>query len=459
MIELDVLLLDDHVNEQVHHLCCGDEWQANIASIAEFRHQHQSDRARVLLVVYGGDSEVLSLEEILNTNPYLTCYNVRICLFSQSPQKIESALSCFFDDFIFLPCTKDEFKTRVRYLHQYTQGVVLQDPLAFDTFAQLNLRGKSLLFVDTLKLIKRVAKCNASVLIQGESGTGKENAARAIHYLSQRQGQAFVPINCGAIPDNLLEAELFGHEKGAFTDAKRKQEGLISVANQGTLFLDEVDCLSPKAQAALLRFLQTGEYRPLGSNQNRQSQVRIIAATNAELAQLAEVGKFREDLYFRLNVLEVWMPPLRERPEDIKVIAQYLIQKYYAEYGYGPTRIHPASMRWLLQQTWAGNVRELENVLLREFLLADGELLVIGHRNAHGQVSIFVEQALSPSPGNFQAAKEAAIMDFESHYVEDMLAFAAGNVTRAARLAGKERRAFGKLIKKYNIDRSRYVTS
>lgn len=332
-----------------------------------------------------------------------------------------------------------------------------------DEFADLNLRGNSQIFAQTLTLIKQTAKCDASVLIEGETGTGKENAARAMHYLGKRQDNAFVPINCGAIPDNLLESELFGYEKGAFTDAKQKQQGLVALANNGTLFLDEVDSLSPKAQAALLRFLQTGEYRPLGGGKTEQSHVRIIAATNADLKERVQRKEFREDLYFRLNVLYVRMPPLRERPGDIEEIANHLIKKYLAEYGEGPTRIHKATLLTLMNQHWPGNVRELENVLLREFLLATGDQIIIGndsssavHSDRSPSYNLEANHSANQIPASFQEAKEAAINEFERNYLKTVLTITEGNVTEAARLAGKERRCLGKLIKKYKIDKSKF---
>lgn len=331
-----------------------------------------------------------------------------------------------------------------------------------EEFAGLNLRGKSRIFTETLALIKRVAKCDTTVLIEGETGTGKENAARALHYLGKRRDNAFIPINCGSIPDNLFESEIFGFEKGAFTDAKQKHPGLVALADRGTLFLDEVDSLAPRAQASMLRFLQTGEYRPLGGGAIHKSQVRIIAATNANLAKLVENKQFREDLYYRLNVFHIHMPALRERPEDIEVICVHLVRQYIHQYGSGPGKIHPALLRDLESRPWPGNVRELENVLLREFLLSNGEYVAApgmdgDHENA---ASAIVPAAGSPAASekiqSFQTAKAVAIRRFENHYLEQILEATAGNVSKAARLAGKERRSIGKMIKKYKIDKSRF---
>lgn len=332
-----------------------------------------------------------------------------------------------------------------------------------DEFAGLNLRGESKVFLETLSMIKRVAKCDTTVLIEGETGTGKENAARALHYLGVRQNNAFIPINCGSIPDSLFESEIFGFEKGAFTDAKHKQSGLATLADRGTLFLDEVDSLSPRAQASMLRFLQTGEYRPLGSGCLQKSDVRIIAATNANLLQLVANKQFREDLYYRLNVFHIHMPALRERPEDIPVICEHLIHQYIGQYGAGPTKIHPSLLRDFQTRSWPGNVRELENILLREFLMSSGDCVTLPDTDETPDA--IVHHSLSPTvtcaPGseqiqNFQRAKAVAIRRFENHYLEQLLAATAGNVSEAARLAGKERRSIGKMIKKYKIDKSRF---
>ncbi|HTF85445.1 MAG TPA: sigma-54 dependent transcriptional regulator [Cellvibrio sp.] len=358
------------------------------------------------------------------------------------------------------------------------------------TFTGLNLVGHSPVFVDTLQLIQKIAQCHAPVLIRGETGTGKENAARAMHYLSERRECGFIPLNCAAIPDELFESELFGHEKGAFTDAKSSQAGLVTLADGGTLFLDEVDSLTPKAQAALLRFLQTREYRPLGGRDTRQADVRILAATNADLSQRVEEKLFREDLFYRLNVLTVFMPSLRARKDDIPLIARALLHKFSEEYRAAPKQLSGQFIHYLMQQSWPGNVRELENTLLRAFLLSPETLLtspagmppggalfetVLEKKSgltkhaavednsaltgkspesaAHKAEHMF--HSINPQL-SFQDAKAEVITQFEEQYLKQVLSIAEGNVSAAARIAGKERRALGKLIRKYRIDKSLY---
>lgn len=368
-----------------------------------------------------------------------------------------------FHDFLIWPCSTKEIYARLLKFLRPANPTHEKERQLLQEFAGLHLSGESPLFIKTISLIKRMAACHASVLIQGETGTGKENAARAIHYLSDRRDFPFIPINCAAIPDELLESELFGHEKGTFTDAKSKQLGLVSLAQQGTLFLDEVDSLTPKAQAALLRFLQTQEYRPLGSKVTLQADVRIVAATNANLKWLAEQKRFREDLYFRLNVLNLEMPALRQRLQDIPVIAAALIEKFSSQYRTAIKKIHPQTLHYLMQQPWAGNIRELENILLRHFLLSSGATLIIEdevveeaiqHGNNSQPDNPDKINCSSVSQLNFQDAKAQAINHFEEHYLKELMAMAEGNVSAAARMAGKERRALGKLLQKHHIHKN-----
>jgi DNA-binding NtrC family response regulator len=317
---------------------------------------------------------------------------------------------------------------------------------------RMNLVGDSPAFVRMLQRIKRLAQVDANVLINGETGTGKELAARALHYLGPRRGHCFQAINCGAIPEGLVENELFGHASGAFTDARQTQVGLIEQSCNGTLFLDEVDMLPAKAQAALLRFIETQSYRPLGGREERKVNTRVIAASNANLEQLAEQGLFRLDLFYRLNLLTIALPPLRQRREDIPLLADHFLGRCEKDYRCGPKILHPYTRAQLAQHGWRGNVRELENFIRREYLLADSAVIVASP-DAEADVatdpSLVVE---SSAVTRFQDAKEQAIRQFECGYLRLLLQQTDGNVTRAAELAGKERRAFGKLAKKHGID-------
>ena len=305
------------------------------------------------------------------------------------------------------------------------------------------LIGSSAAFALALGQLRRVAASEAPVLIEGETGCGKELAARAVHEWGRRRKGPFVAVNCGALPDHLVEAELFGHERGAFTDAKASRRGLVAEANGGTLLLDEVDALSPKAQVVLLRFAQDQRYRPLGSARELGTNVRLIAATNCPLEVATQEGRFRADLMYRLRILHVRLPALRERIGDAALLAEHFVQVFCARYDLPPKRIDAATLSWLRQEQWPGNVRELENWIHRELLMADGP--IISHAATH--------LATPVRPANFQDAKAEALRSFELNYVVDVLRQSGGNVTRAARIAGKERRSFGKLVKKLGIDR------
>ena len=335
---------------------------------------------------------------------------------------------------------------------------VVPDPsrALVEEFAALNLIGESAPFVAALALIKKAASFDVPVLLQGETGTGKEVAAHAVHYLSARAGGPFIPINCGAIPADLTENELFGHERGAFTDARAAQQGAIAMAEGGTLFLDEVDALSPKAQVALLRFLQDREYRPLGSRALRHADLRVIAAANAELKTLVDRGQLRADLFYRLNIVSLRLPPLRERGRDIELLAEYFARGFARRYGQAEKFLEPAAWRALKAYSWPGNVRELENVLHQAFVLAEGDVMRIDtacEATAEATTAACEEAASSACAMRLGEAKANLIAQFERRYLAQLLIDTAGNVSEAARRAGKERRALGKLIKKYGLGR------
>jgi len=297
-------------------------------------------------------------------------------------------------------------------------------------------------------MIKRLAAYETTVLIQGEIGTGKEIAARAIHYLGIRRDGPFTPVNCGALPDNLFENEMFGHVRGAFTDARDTTLGLIANAEGGTLFLDEVEALSPKGQVALLRFLQDGTYRPLGAKKQVEANVRIVAASNVSLRQMADQGTFRADLMYRLAVMPLDLPPLRARDGDVPLLASHFIDRYNVRYG-SAKHLSTASMAALIGYQWPGNVRELENVLHRELLLCDGETIeLVGHLPFRADAPRQMRAAHGFERG-FREAKASWIEEFERQFVTWALEQSGGNVSAAARRAGKERRAFGRLVKKY----------
>lgn len=315
--------------------------------------------------------------------------------------------------------------------------------------------GQSKVFLETIKLISKVASYDAPVLIEGETGTGKELAARAIHYNGARRDRPFVPVNCGAIPDLLIENELFGHRKGAFTDARDDQLGLIAHAHSGTLFLDEVDALTPKGQVTLLRFLQDQHYRPVGSRLEQKADVRIIAASNVPLVKLTEAALFRMDLLYRLKILFLELPPLRERKGDPELLAKHFMQASSERFGTGVKTIHEDTLEWFNWYAWPGNVRELENTVYRALLLAEESVIRIPPINqTQAERWTVVDRRKSMFEGlDYIRAKAKAIDEFERKYLGSLMRKSRGNVTEAARTAGTERRCLGKLLRKYRIDK------
>jgi len=304
--------------------------------------------------------------------------------------------------------------------------------------------GESSEFLDKVQCVPRFARCDATVLISGESGTGKELFARAVHYLSSRADRPFVPVNCGALPENLMESEIFGHKRGAFTGAASDRGGLIREAEGGTLFLDEIDCLTPQAQVKLLRFLQDGEYRSVGSEQIGYANIRVIAAANADFSQVVCSGKFREDLFYRLGVLTLTIPPLRERPGDIYLLACDFLEKQAAITNTRPKNLSLAALNILLSHSWPGNVRELQNVLMRAIVLSDRDGIEPSDLNLPEDGSVAEDQS-------FRQMKSRVVWRFEHDFLKTVLHVHDGNITRAAFAAKKSRRAFWELLRKHGL--------
>lgn len=316
--------------------------------------------------------------------------------------------------------------------------------------------GNSRAFLQACTQLHRYASCDVPVLIEGETGTGKELAAREVHYASARRDRPFVPVNCGALPDNLIENELFGHERGAYTDAKNAQPGLIDRAAGGTLFLDEVDTLSSKAQVTLLRFLESNEYRPVGGGAARMSSARVIAATNSGLDTQVASGKFRSDLQYRLNALYVRLPPLRERYGDVPLLAEHFLDRVARRLDGSPKRWSGDALDALCARAWPGNVRELENVVLRAYMRTDGDVIDAAAIDESVDTSMSGTAEPVPEPTadtelHYLSAKHYAIRVFERSYLLNLMLRTSGNVSAAARLSGTERRQLGKLLKKHGI--------
>lgn len=306
-----------------------------------------------------------------------------------------------------------------------------------------NIVGKSKPMQKVFDLIRRVAHTQATVLVQGASGTGKELVARAIHYNSPRKERPFVPVNCSAIPEELLESELFGHVKGAFTGAVSDKRGLFVEADGGTLFLDEISEMGPGMQTKLLRVLQEKEVRRVGDTRSTSIDVRVIAATNRRLEEEVKAGRFREDLYYRLNVIPLLLPHLRERTEDIPLLLDHFLQKYADEAG-GVKRVSREAMAALMQYPWPGNVRELENAVERAAILCEGEEI--------GVEDLPAELRSPESVSLSRAAQEGATLEaLEQEYVKMVLEQVEGNQTRAAEILGIDRRTLYRKLQRYEV--------
>ena len=308
-------------------------------------------------------------------------------------------------------------------------------------------------FVKAISQLPVMARSEAAVMIRGETGTGKELVARAIHYMSDRAAYPFVALNCGSLADTLLEDELFGHEKGAFTGAQGRRDGLITQAQKGTLFLDEIDTLSHKAQIDLLRVMQDKRFRTIGSTAEREADIRVLSATNSSLDELIRTSHFRADLYYRLCIFNVNLPPLRERKEDILLLAAHFLEKHALENKPG-LQLSPESCAALLAWEWPGNVRELENALLRAIHLCQTDAIEIPDLGLHAIRDTSSSATSSPDDGalSLSAAKRRAIALFEKEYLTRLMAQQEGNISRAARVAGKDRSDLGKLLKKHRLD-------
>jgi len=327
------------------------------------------------------------------------------------------------------------------------------------------LIGSSAIMKEVYRTATDVAATKATVLILGESGTGKELTAQAIHEHSQRKNKPFLAVNCSAIPEGIIESELFGHVKGAFTNATSTRAGLFEAANHGTVFLDEVGDLPPQAQVKLLRVLQEGEVKRVGANENTPVDVRVIAATNLDLRKKIDAGTFREDLYYRLNVVVIHLPPLRERRDDIPALAYHFLKKHAGRLGRTVRGIDPEALELLRHQPWPGNVRELENAIERAVVFCREEVQVEHLRLAptepppaassgvvHGDEGgpmIGLPAGLQDLP--YREAKVAALQVFDRYYFTELRERTDGNVSEAARQAGLDRSNFRRAVKRAGL--------
>ncbi|PKN25144.1 MAG: sigma-54-dependent Fis family transcriptional regulator [Deltaproteobacteria bacterium HGW-Deltaproteobacteria-21] len=373
-----------------------------------------------------------------------------------SVDRLFKAPATMDDDLRFLTIISSLIAQKVLLLHQIekeremlnAENLRLRQELG-KKYSFSNIVGNSRKMQEVFYLITQVAKSNATVLLLGESGTGKELVANAIHYNSLRAGKPLVKVNCAAIPANLVEAELFGYEKGAFTGANRQKEGRFELANGGTIFLDEIGSLALESQGKLLRVLQERELERLGGTRTIKVNVRLVAATNKNLANAVETGTFREDLFYRLNVYPIFMPPLRDREADILLLSDYFLVKYAKEYGKDIKRISTPAIDALVQYHWPGNVRELENCIERAVLLCDDQVV-------HGYHLPPTLQTAEQTGTQQSQSLEEAMERYEKELLIDALKTSRGNIRQASKSLHTTERIFGYKVKKYDINPRQY---
>jgi DNA-binding NtrC family response regulator len=322
------------------------------------------------------------------------------------------------------------------------------------------LIGSSGLMEKVFQRIMQVSRTSATILITGESGTGKELAAKTLHFHSQRKERNFVAVNCSAIPETLIESELFGHLKGSFTGAIRDKKGLVEEADRGTLFLDEIGDLNVVMQTKLLRLLQEGEYKPVGSSKTLTADIRFIAATNQDLLEKVHQKEFREDLYYRLNVIQIILPPLRDRKEDIPILAQHFLEKYSRQNEKDIKGIAPEALEVLMTRDWPGNIRELENVIERGVIFCKSAILQLSDLFPDDQPTSFpfrMQDNIFAFP--FKEAKEQILNTFHLEYIRRVLAKHGGNVSLAAKECGLKRPYLHRLMRENDIKSKNYRQS
>ncbi|MCX7913896.1 MAG: sigma-54 dependent transcriptional regulator [Thermodesulfovibrionales bacterium] len=357
------------------------------------------------------------------------------------------------DDMILKPFEAGELVLRVNNVLKnnalFKENIKLKEELR-GRFKFENIIGISRVISNVLEKVKKIAPTDIPVLIIGESGTGKELIAQAIHYNSLRKDKSFIALNCGALPQNLIESELFGYKKGAFTGAAEDKAGLIETAHEGTLFLDEVGNLSMDAQKGLLRFLQEKELRRIGDNKNISVDVRIISATNLDLQTAIKEGKFREDLYYRLTGITINLPPLRERVEDIPLLASYFISLQNKKFNKNCAGFTPEAMDALISFNWPGNIRQLRNVIEAAYILSDSKYIDVD----------VIEQFLNiktKDTDDLQSGEYyTALAKFEKDYFQSLLQKAKGNVEEAAKRAGLNLATLYRKIKKYGLKKEEF---
>ena len=453
----NVLIVEDDINTLNGLAEILQEEQFNVAKARSARQaleQIREEHFNVVLVDYLlPDQDGLELSrQLLQEQPEIKI--IMMTAFGTVKNAVQ-AMKLGIYDYLTKPINIDELLIVIRRAIQeqrlISENIDLRSKIA-QTYRFENIIGVSGKMQEVFRKIMKVANTNATVLLRGESGTGKELIARAIHYQSQRKNGPMVEINCASIPETLLESELFGHEKGAFTGAFKQKKGKFEMAHKGTLFLDEISEIPLNLQAKLLRVLQEQRFTRVGGLQNIQVDVRLIAATNANLEALVQEGRFREDLYYRLNVIPIIVPPLRERREDIGPLTDYFIQKYAAQNNRPVKGITQQARMILMQYDWPGNVRELENAIENAVVMAEGEYIqpedLPAYLRTPQQQRLPFQELLD---GQNHLSYKEKLEAFEREIIRQALIETNGNKTRAAQKLGFSIRTLRNKVRKYNL--------
>ena len=378
---------------------------------------------------------------------------IMITAFASADTAIE-AMRLGAHDYLSKPFDVDELKMKVRNAleqRQLRQENVLLKRALGSTHQFANIVGRSDKMLEIFKLIEQIARTDSTVLVTGESGTGKEWVARAIHFYSLRRDRPFVALNCGALPETLLESELFGHMKGAFTGASGNKKGLIEAAEKGTLFLDEIGEMTPMMQVKLLRVLQERKFRRLGGVEELEAALRVIAATNQDLTKMIAEGRFREDLFYRINVIPIHLPPLRDRDEDISLLAEYFLVKYRDQMAKDIHGLSQETVDLLEAYEWPGNIRELENVIERAVALEKSQTVLPESLPEHIAKRVAKGPAAAGRLPESGFNLEEHVEGLEKEYITQALIRAGGVQVKAAELLGMTFRSFRYYAKKYNL--------
>jgi DNA-binding NtrC family response regulator len=451
---LNLLIVDDEASLRDFMTIVFEEdgWKVETAaSIEEARASLLKTEPELVLcdLMLPDGSGIDLLRDIKTQNPAVTV--IMITAHTSTKSAVEALKNGAFD-YIAKPFDIDELKIIVRKAIERKQledeNLHLRTALE-ERFTFANIIGRSPRMQDIFSIVQRIAKTSSTVLISGESGTGKELIARAIHYNSGRRGK-FVSINCGALPETLLESELFGHERGAFTGAIREKRGLFSEADRGTIFLDEIGETSTAMQIKLLRVLQDRVVRRVGSNTEMQVEVRVIAATNRDLSESIKAGTFREDLFYRINVIPIALPPLRQRKEDIPILVEHFIAKFCTTLGIPTKRISADAMRAIEKYHWPGNVRELENVIERMVALETSDVLTTKSLPEHVLLGGSIPDATFELPAEGISLQDH-LESIGKIFMLKALERTGGVQTQAAELLRMSFRSFRYYAKKYDL--------